>query len=217
MIAGLRGALARWDEPTATAWVDVSGVIYEVVVPAFAAEWVAGHAEGAEIHLHTYYHVSERNPQPLLVGFPRAADRNFFRIFIDVPDVGPVKAVRALTHPVPEIARWVESEDVHALQRLPGIGPRLAQTIVARLRGRLIEAALGPEEPYTSGRPRGAAANELREDAVDALIALQYGRREAERLVDQALRADPAATGLEALLRSVLERQATRGGGAGSG
>ncbi|MCY4639228.1 MAG: Holliday junction ATP-dependent DNA helicase RuvA [Chloroflexi bacterium] len=217
MIAGLRGALARWDEPAATAWVDVAGVIYEVVVPAFAWEWVAAHDEGAEIRFHTYYHVSERNPQPLLVGFPRVADRDFFRIFIEVPDVGPVKAVRALTHPVSEIARWVEAEDVHALQRLPGIGPRLAQTIVARLRGRLVEAALAPGEPSPSDRERAGGADGLRRDAVDALIALQYGRREAERLVDQVLRASPGLSDLEALLRSALEQQASRGGGAGSG
>ena len=216
MIAGLRGALARWDEPAATAWVDVAGVTYEVVVPAFAWEWVSGHGEGAEIRLHTYYHVSERNPQPLLVGFPRASDRDFFRVFIDVPDVGPVKAVRALTHPVSEIARWVESEDVHALQRLPGIGPRLAQTIVARLRGRLLEAALADGEPEAGERAGAGGPDGLRGDAVEALVALQYGRREAERLVDQALRASPAESDLEALLRSVLEQQAARGGGPGT-
>ena len=217
MIAGLRGALARWDEPAATAWVDVSGVIYEVVVPVFASEWVAAHGEGAEIRFHTYYHVSERNPQPLLVGFPRAADRDFFRIFIDVPDVGPVKAVRALTRPVPEIARWVEAEDVHALQSLPGIGPRLAQTIVARLRGRLAEAALAAGDPSSAAGARAGGGDGRRRDAVDALVALQYGRREAERLVDEVLRDSPGLADLEALLRAALERQAARGGGAGSG
>ncbi len=212
MIAALRGALERWDEPSATAWLEVAGVSYEVVVPAFAAEWVAGHALGDEIRLYTYYHVSERSPTPLLVGFPHAAERDFFRTFIEVPDVGPVKAVRALTFPVSEIARWVEAEDVRALQQLPGIGARLAQTIVARLHGRLREVALLHEEPAAGGA--GGAAPDLRGDAVDALTALQYGRREAERLVEAALRADPALEGLEELLRAVLEQQAARGASA---
>ena len=212
MIAALRGALERWDEPSATAWIEVAGVSYEVVVPAFAAEWVAGHALGDEIRLYTYYHVSERSPTPLLVGFPHAAERDFFRTFIEVPDVGPVKAVRALTFPVSEIARWVEAEDVRALQQLPGIGARLAQTIVARLHGRLREVALLHEEPAAGGA--GGAAPDLRGDAVDALTALQYGRREAERLVEAALRADPALEGLEELLRAVLEQQAARGASA---
>lgn len=211
MIAGLRGSLMRWDEPAATAWIDVAGVTYEVVVPAFAAAWVAGHTVGDEIHLYTYYHVSERNPAPLLVGFPHAAERDFFRIFIEVPDVGPVKAVRALTHPVSEIARWVEAEDVRALRQLPGIGVRLAQTIVARLQGRLVETALLREEPSATDQAPTSADADLREDAVDALVALQYGRREAERLVEAALRADPAVAELEALLRTVLEQQASRG------
>jgi holliday junction DNA helicase RuvA len=210
MIAALRGALERWDDASAIAWLDVGGVTYEVVVPAFAAEWMAGHPLGDEIHLYTYYHVSERSPTPLIVGFPHVAERDFFRTFIEVPDVGPVKAVRALTFPVSEIARWVEAEDVRALQQLPGIGARLAQTIVARLHGRLLEAALLREEPV-AGADGAAEARDLRGDAVDALTALQYGRREAERLVEAALRADPAVDGLEALLRAVLEQQATRG------
>ncbi len=214
MIAALRGSLERWEEPSATAWVEVAGVTYEVVVPAFAAEWVAAHAAGDEIRLYTYYHVSERNPTPLLVGFPHAAERDFFRTFIEVPDVGPVKAVRALTFPVSEIARWVEAEDVRALQQLPGIGARLAQTIVARLHGRLLEAALLREETLPDDGVDRTKPADLRGDAVDALIALQYGRREAEQLVEAALRADPAVEGLEALLRAVLEQQAARGASA---
>jgi Holliday junction DNA helicase RuvA len=125
--------------------------------------------------------------------------------------VGPVKAVRALTFPVSEIARWVEAEDVRALQQLPGIGARLAQTIVARLHGRLLEAALLREETSVEDGVDGASMlPDLRGDAVDALTALQYGRREAERLVEAALRADPAVGGLEELLRAVLEQQSTR-------
>ncbi len=211
MIAALRGTLERWNEPSSIVWVMVEGVTYEVVVPAFAADWVAGHAVGDEIRLYTYYHVSERNPTPLLVGFPHATERDFFRTFIEVPDVGPVKAVRALTFPVSEIARWVEAEDVRALQQLPGIGARLAQTIVARLHGRLLEAALLREETSAEDGVDGASMlPDLRSDAVDALTALQYGRREAERLVEAALRADPTVGGLEELLRAVLEQQSTR-------
>jgi Holliday junction DNA helicase RuvA len=210
MIAALRGTLERWNEGSSTVWLEVAGVTYEVVVPAFAAEWVAGHPVGDEIRLYTYYHVSERNPTPLLVGFPHVVERDFFRTFIEVPDVGPVKAVRALTFPVSEIARWVEAEDVRALQQLPGIGARLAQTIVARLHGKLRETALLHEEPSAEAGAAGAEPD-LRTDAVDALTALQYGRREAERLVEAALRADPTLEGLEELLRAVLGQQAARG------
>ena len=206
MIAALRGQLVRWDEASATLWLDVQGVTYELIVPAFGAEWVARHLPGEELHLYTYYHVAERSPKPLLIGFPRLAEREFFRKFIEVPDVGPTKAVRALTRPVSEIARWVETEDVKALQQLPGIGARLAQTIVARLHGRLVQEALLRDEP-DSAAPTPASPD-VRDDAVEALVTLQYGRREAENLVNEVLLTRPEVDGLEDLLRLVLEQQA---------
>jgi len=206
MIAALRGMPVHWDEDGNTLWLDVGGVVYELLLPAFAAEWVASLEEGAEAHLYTYYHVAERNPRPVLIGFPRLAEREFFRKFIEVPDVGPTKAVRALTHPVSEIARWIEGGETKALQQLPGIGTRLAQTIVARLQGRLTQEALLRDE-VGDVTPASGAPN-VRDDAVEALVTLQYGRREAERVVDAVVAEHPDADDLETLLRLVLERQA---------
>ncbi len=191
MIVALRGCLAHWDERASTVWLDVQGVTYEVLIPAFAADWVSARAAGEELRLFTYYHVSERNPTPVLIGFQHQVERDFFRKFIEVPDVGPTKAVRALTHPVPEIARWIEAQDAKALQALPGIGARLSQTIVATLSGKLLQEALLRPEAAEGDGP-GEVAPDLREDAVAALTSLQYTAREADQLVVEALRARPA-------------------------
>ena len=208
MIAALRGTVTRWDGPAATAWLEVAGgVTYEVRVPLYAAAWVASVLDLPETTLYTYYHVSERNPQPLIVGFRHLEERDFFRKFIEVPDVGPVKAVRALTHPVAEIARWIEAEDVKAIQQLPGIGARLSQTIVAQLSGKLAAEAALDGGASTAAVLRAEAASGLQEDAVDALVALQYARREAERIVRAAIAARPEASTLEALVRAALEEQ----------
>jgi Holliday junction DNA helicase RuvA len=207
MIVSLSGALARWDTDTSVAWLEVGGVGYEVLIPVFAHGWLEQHAVEDELRLYTYYHVSERQPAPLLIGFQYEQERQFFRKFIDVPDVGPVKAVRALTHPVSEIARWVEAEDVKALQQLPGIGQRLSQTIVANLHGKLTqEAMLGDASAPSSERTTEVGA--LFIDAVDALMTLQYSHREAEQLVTARLRSEPGTIELEELLRSILEQQA---------
>lgn len=204
MIAALRGLFVQWDADNNTLWLDVSGVTYELIVPSFAADWVMQNEPGDELHIYTYYHVADRSPKPVIIGFPRLAERDFFRKFIEVPDVGPTKAVKALTRPISEIARWVETEDVKALQQLPGIGTRLSQTIVARLHGKLVQEALLRDEV------EGVAidAPDLRGDAVVALVQLQYGRREAEQVVDEVLIARPGIETLEELLRVVLEQQA---------
>ena len=73
-----------------------------------------------------------------------------------MPDIGPVKAVRALTYPVAEIARWIEAEDTAALTQLPGIGQRGAQTIVATLAGRLVQEALLQDGAVSEDRCCGA-------------------------------------------------------------
>ena len=206
MIAALRGTVTRWDDTTSIAWIEVQGVTYEVRIPAFAAEWIAGILDEPETLIYTYYHVSERTPQPLIIGFPDLADRDFFRKFIEVPDVGPVKAVRALTFPVSEIAGWIEAEDVKAIQQLPGIGQRLSQTIVAQLAGKL---ALDAIPSAGSGRAASKTGDRsgVREDAIEALVALQYTRREAERAVMEAMRSNASLDTLEELIRVVLEQQ----------
>lgn len=211
MIAALKGLVTHFDPVSATAWVDVQGIWYEVRVPAFAADWMQALVGGeSETVIYTYYHVSERNPEPLLVAFQHRAERDFFRKFIEVPDVGPTKAVRALTRPVSEIARWIEAGDVKSIRLLPGIGERLSQTIVARLAGKLTQEALlrstGAEEP--AAIPSGVSIDVLHDDAVEALVGLQYARRDAERAVDDVLAARGDIDSIEALLRAVLEHQA---------
>ncbi len=204
MIVALRGTLVRWDEARSALWLEAGGVTYELAMPVFAAEWVATQRLGEEVQVYTYQHATDRQPVPTLFGFPRLAEREFFRKFIEVPDIGPAKAVRALSHPVSEIARWVESDDARSLRQLPGIGDRLAATIVAHLRGRLVQEALLRDQDgiETSAGP------DIRTDTIDALITLQYSRREAEALVTEALRDRPELDAVEDVLRHVLTQQA---------
>ena len=211
MIAALRGRVTHYDAGVATAWVDVQGVWYEVRVPAFAGEWITSLVATDEVTtIYTYYHVSDRNPQPLLVGFQHLAERDFFRKFIEVPDVGPTKAVKALTRPVSEIARWIEAGDVKSIRLLPGIGERLSQTIVARLSGKLTQEALlrTGEGGASADEAPEPSLDDLRQDAVEALVALQYTRRDAERAVDEVIAGRADLDSLEALLRAVLEQKA---------
>jgi holliday junction DNA helicase RuvA len=93
MITHLRGSLARMDIAGPAVEVDVAGVRYEVIVPLFLwpeIQALAGDAEmggeggGPELGLHIYYSASATQPVPVLVGFLRRAERDFFRKFITV-------------------------------------------------------------------------------------------------------------------------------------
>ena len=208
MIVALRGTLTYWNADRSVLWIEAAGVTYEVAMPAFAGDWVGAHRVGDELQIYTYQHASDRQPVPNLFGFPRLAEREFFRKFIEVPDIGPAKAVRALSKPVSEIARWVESEDTRSLRQLPGIGERLASTIVAHLRGRLLEESLLRDGAPGADASTPSTTPDVRQHAIEALIALQYGRREADQLVTEALRSRPDLDAVEGVLRYVLEQQA---------
>ncbi len=205
MIVALRGTLTYWDSARSVLWIEAAGVTYEVAMPVFAGDWVSARQLGDEVQVYTYQHANDRQPVPTLFGFPRLVEREFFRKFIEVPDIGPAKAVRALARPVSEIARWVESEDTAALRQLPGIGERLASTIVAHLRGRLLAESLLRDRDLDGAAPVGP---DVRADAIEALVGLQYSRREAEQHVTEALRARPDLDAMEGVLRYVLEQRA---------
>jgi len=217
MITHLQGVLARMDAGLPAVEVDVGGVRYEVLVPLFLwAELQALAGESAlgeeaprpEIGLHIYYYATQNQPVPVLVGFLRRAERDFFRKFTTVEGVGPTKAVKAMNVSVSTIARAIEQEDRSTLTRLPGIGARGADKIIATLRGKVVaEAALhdsGIAEPVDARRLEG---RRIVADAIEAIVALGYPRSEAKRWVDDALAADPSLESIEALTLAVLRRR----------
>ena len=212
MITHLSGSLTHTDVGELSVEVDVSGVRYEVLVPAFLwpeiQETVDSAGEGdpdPPIALHVLYHATANVPVPLLVGFLRRPERDFFRKFTTVEGLGPTKAVKAMTVSVSTIARAIEQEDQAVLTRLPGIGPRVAGKIIATLRGKVVaEAALqdgGLDSPVDLDSLR---RDRVSLDAVEAIAALGYARTEARRWVDEALADDPDIATVEELTLAVL-------------
>lgn len=115
---------------------------YEILLPVFVRQTLRHKKTGDDIALYIYYHQTERQPKPTLIGFNLEAEREFFSHFISVEDIGPTKAVQALEAPVREIARAIESRDAAYLQRLKGIGKRTAQKILATLEGKVTKFVL---------------------------------------------------------------------------
>jgi len=212
VITHLSGRLTHTDVGELSVEVDVSGVRYEVFVPAFlwpeiqdAVDRVPEDGPAAEIALHVLYHATSNQPVPLLVGFLRRPERDFFRKFTSVEGLGPTKAVKAMTVSVSTIARAIEQDDQAALTRLPGIGPRVAAKIIASLRGKVVaEAALQDGGHDTPVDIEGLQRNRVALDAVEAIAALGYGRSEARRWVDDAIAADPDIATVEELTLAVL-------------
>ena len=122
--------------------------------------------------------------------------------------MGVAKAQQALAASVSTIAQAIESEDRRTLTQLPGIGARQADRIIADLKGKVVEEALLVDEGFDARSRRPVRpTDEVADDTAQALVALGYTRRDADRWIAAILSAPdlPPPDSTESLLRAVLE------------
>jgi Holliday junction DNA helicase RuvA len=205
---------------------------FEVLVPGFVARQLESKL-GARVTLHTLAYLESQNQgasfTPRLVGFLSEQDRAFFELFTTVKGIGNRRALRALAEPVGEVASAIERGDAKALTKLPEIGARMAETVIAELKGKAGKyVGIGALEgsgrgagvgaagagPFASsigaagaGIGRSGVSSRLsvgEAEAVEALVRLGEVRSEAERKVVAASGVVGAGAGADALLGAAL-------------
>ena len=208
MISYIRGTIRSIDTESSQLVVEVNGVGYEVLLPTFVMRSVTEDQvkrTGDDIELQTYYHVPDRPPRPVLVGFNNDFERRFFERLIQVEDIGPSKAARAFVFSVSTVATAIENADVQLLQRMPGIGQRTAQKMVATLQGKVAEFALLRDEGYAT-IPAVEKAD-MREEAIGILTALGHRKSDATAKVDAVLKQNPHLKDTQDVIRDVFRAE----------
>ena len=209
MISYITGKIRSLSREPGRAVIIAGGVGYEISLPTYVYQslFSDGIGEGSNVELEIYYHVTDRQPKPMLVGFRHPSEKHFFEQLIQVEGIGPAKAAAALVFPVSTIASAIETEDLGSLQRLPGIGSRAAQKIVATLKGKVAATAL-LQDAGTSEPGQAAPASDARSEAIEALVTLGYRPTEAQDKVDDVIRRIPeVADDLQDLMREVFKAQ----------
>lgn len=211
MIAYLEGELLKKEIDRLILLVNHIG--YEVLVPAFVMETLHSKSLGDTLSLHIYYHQTEHQPKPVLIGFNLEAEREFFQLFISVEAIGPLKAVKALNTPVSDIAKAIESKNATVLKRLSGIGERTAHKIIATLQGKMGKFALIREDAVQPAEEAEPAVDDLAEQVI-AVLTGQLGHRnnEAKLMVEAAMKRNPSITTPEELFEEVYRGEAVNGG-----
>jgi Holliday junction DNA helicase RuvA len=190
MIGSVRGRLTSKSPPQLT--VDVGGLGYELVAPI--STFFLLPAVGQEVSLLT--HLVVREDAHLLYAFGTEDERRLFRSLIKVSGVGPKIALALLSGiSVEGFAQCVQSQDIAALTRIPGIGRKTAERLVVELRDRLA----APESGVASAASASAASPES--EAFDALIAMGCSPAEARRLLKAV---GPGTHSTEELIRRAL-------------
>ena len=204
MIGYIEGKILKKEDERVLVLANQVG--YEILLPAFVMEDIAEHQVGGDIALYVYYQQTERQPKPILIGFNREVEKEFFQYFISVEDIGPLKAVKALSIPVREVARAIENRDVQSLARLKGIGARTAQKIVATLEGKMGKFALIRKEEKNEVEVVADFSDQVYE-----VLVKQLGHRtaDAKRMIADALKRNPAIATPEELFEEVYRGEKT--------
>ena len=205
MIKYLRGVIRGVYKEEARVVMDVGGVGYELLLPYFVMRSLEEEdiGEGQEVEMQVYYHVSERQPRPLLVGFRKEFERTFFERLIQVEDVGVNTAARALVFSVSTVARAIEDGNADVLVKMPGIGRRTADKMVATLRGKMAEWALLRDEGYSAVPAAPRRVNVL-DEVVSVLVNLGHRSAEARQKVEEAAAVVSNPGDSQELLREVF-------------
>ncbi|MCH5322661.1 MAG: Holliday junction branch migration protein RuvA [Helicobacter sp.] len=135
MIIGLEGEIAL-KEPTRLA-LKCGGVIYEVFVSLQTSNQISQKV-GEKITLLITHIIREDAWN--LFGFLKSDEKTLFDTLIKINGVGPKVAMAILSTYSPQsFAQMVGSNDIKAMQRVPGIGPKSAGRILVELSGWSLE------------------------------------------------------------------------------
>ncbi len=194
MIGRLKGILIHKQPPWLV--VDVHGVGYELEAPMSTIYDLP--ELGREVLLFTHY--AQKEDSVSLYGFLRESERRLFRDVQKVSGIGAKIALAVLSGAsVDEFARLIQTGDVTALTRIPGIGKKTAERMVVELRDRAADFVTGSA---TASLGIGADAQS---EATSALLQLGYKPVEAARMArDATATGDDAAAIIRKALQSAL-------------
>lgn len=189
-------------------------VALEILMPAYLAVQLAP-SVGQRVTFHTLTYLEGQGQGtsfiPRVIGFSSPRERDFFELFTTVKGIGNRRALRALAEQPGRIAGAVVRGDAKALTQLPEVGKRLAETIIAELKGKIDIYADLEETAKGSGispRPSSIPASTFssaEEEAIVALMNLGQTRQEAERNIARVVAREPSrARDVDAMIRAVF-------------
>jgi len=205
LISRIKGKISEVN--STRAFIKVNGLTYDIMLPSGLLEKLRDNIDNEPVELYTIYYIEGSNVGnqfPRLVGFADPVQREFFLVLTNVSGLGIKKALRSLVLPINVIARAIETENVKKLTELPGIGPRMAEKIIAELKGRVAKFALMQDDQPLAGpaKPPDFAA-----EVMEVLRQLQYNHAQAKTMIERALAASKSFKSSEEMLEQIFKQQ----------
>lgn len=193
MIAYLNGMLAG--KGLDSIIVEVGGIGYRVSLSSRSIARLGN--VGDRVRVIT--HLQVRDDGLTLYGFTHQEEKDLFMRLTAISSVGPKVALSVLsTYDPAEVASAIAAQDLAAIQRVPGIGKKMAQRIVLELK-----ESFGDElQVVLSGQSKKAL--NAKKGALEALLSMGFTSEESEL----ALKGAPDEASETILLQYALKRLA---------
>jgi len=144
-----------------------------------------------------YLHQVVREDAHILFGFLDREERNMFRLLISVNGIGPNTA-RVILSSISsaEVELFILEGNVKAFQDVKGIGLKTAQRIIVDLKDKVGKGGK-PSDLFISER------NTILEEALSALVALGFVKKQAEKVLGTIIIKNPGCTVEEAVKQAL--------------
>ena len=202
MFSYIRGPLVEISEDVIV--VEAGGIGWNIHVPLSVLDRLP--RTGETVQVYTSFQV--REDAMTLYGFLCRQDLKMFEQLLSVSGIGPKAALGILSALNPDDLRMaVISEDVKAISRAPGIGPKTAKRVILELKDRVrmedVLPTVQDDSLGTLSSAPGQGVEGVAKDAIEALVALGYSLTEATRAVCQVELSDGMS--VEAVLKASLK------------
>jgi len=162
-------------------FVDVQGVGYRIFVPNSTRQKLTA---GMPVILFT--HLNVREDALLLYGFYTQEEYELFLHLIAITGIGPRVALGILSAVDPQGFRLaVSQKNVGILTKIPGIGKKTAERLILELQDKLGGDST-QEEPAAGPAVGSSVADDVRTQALQALVALGYNQGEIAPIIRKA-------------------------------
>lgn len=192
MIAFLEGKLEL--KQSGFAVINILGIGYRVEISTTTYEHLP--AAGEEVRLLIHHHITDSDQR--LFGFFSEQEKKLFEYLITVKGVGPKLGLTIMSGmKAPVLIESIVQQDQQGLSRIPGIGKKTAQRIILELKDKILESI------DVTGDTSDQQSSSIREEAISALEALGFKKRDAEKAVMHVV-ADNGNAGVPLIVKKAL-------------
>ena len=179
--------------------IDHQGIGYDIKTPYMMDRLPRC---GSEVKLYTHMYV--REDAIGLFGFLTMEELETFRLLLTVNGIGPKAALAVLsTLSVKDLKLAVMADDVKAITKTPGIGPKGAKRLILDLKDKLVLDDVEADDQPLEDVFEPAGADAVSEAAL-ALVSLGYSNSEAYKAINAVEGRD--SMDVEALLKAALKK-----------